>query len=130
MSDPKTKSNAPTVGITDSDRSQIRMNLFFKSLNGCIGAFDQAFQEHLRAKGASKQTRDARSNDLEIDGNESVNLMEIFEADESGFWSGFWGVFHDNLCEKLRMSLKQDELAEIVAHMKSMSQGNPSRPRD
>ena len=90
-----------------------------------IGLFDQAFLEafleHLRAKGARKQTRDARSNDLENDGNESVNLMEIFEADEDRFWSGFGEplldlpAFSTDSVQKAetRMNRLQDELAEM-----------------
>ena len=118
----QTNPNAPAVETTDNESSQSTPKGSTNNLDALTGLFDQAFQEHLRPKGARKQTHDARSNDLENDGNESVNLMDIFEADEYGFWSEFGDSLLDlaasssDNVEKTedRMSRLQNELTKSI----------------
>ena len=92
----QTKSNAPAVGTIDSDSPKSTPEGYKETLDREAVLFDQALQDHFRAEGARKQTHDVRSSDLENDSNESVNLMDIFEANEYGVGSAL-GEFLNSL---------------------------------
>lgn len=89
----QSKSNTPAVGTINSDSPKNTPKGYKETLDREKDLVDQDLQEHFGAKGAREQTNDARSNDLENDSNVSVNLMDIFEANEYGVWSEFGEFF-------------------------------------